>query len=108
MFSDCCAIYQTPASGFGLKSADQALRAPHARPLSSLEISYSIAREIPAVLSLAGCGRRGTSFFLAAIWSNLPGFTRYRGTRRSISAMRAGPEGTRSATATQTKDHDGT
>src|SRR5262245_35925382 len=49
MFSDCCAIRQTPASRFGLKSADQALRAPHARPLSSLEKSYSIAREMPAV-----------------------------------------------------------
>jgi hypothetical protein len=31
----------------------------------------------------------------------LPGFTRYNGTRGSISAMPAGPEGTRSATATQ-------
>jgi hypothetical protein len=31
----------------------------------------------------------------------LPGFTRYGGTRVSISAMPAGPEGTRSATATQ-------
>src|SRR5205807_1177211 len=49
MFSDCCTICQTPASGFGLKSADQALRAPRARPLSGLEKSYSIAREMPAV-----------------------------------------------------------
>src|SRR6266550_1187064 len=49
MFSDCCTICQTPASGFGLKSADQALRAPRAGPLSSLEKSYSIAREMPAV-----------------------------------------------------------
>src|SRR6516225_11620863 len=49
MFSDCCTICQTPASGFGLKSADQALRAPHARPLCSLEKSYSTAREMPAV-----------------------------------------------------------
>src|SRR3954467_7754979 len=39
MFSDCCTVYQTPATGlgFGLNSADQALRAPHARPLPSLE-----------------------------------------------------------------------
>jgi len=35
-------------SGFGLKSADQALRAPHARPLSSLEKSYANAREMSA------------------------------------------------------------
>ncbi|WP_247434179.1 hypothetical protein [Bradyrhizobium sp. 139] len=31
-----------------MKSADQALRAPHARPLSSLEKSYSIIGEMPA------------------------------------------------------------
>ena len=56
MFSDCCTICQTPASGVGLKSAGQALRAPHARPLSGVEKSYSIAREMPAVPCLAGYG----------------------------------------------------
>ena len=48
-FSDGCTICQTPVTRVGLKSADQALRAPYARPLSSLEKSYSIAREMPAV-----------------------------------------------------------
>jgi hypothetical protein len=47
MFSGCCTICQTPASGFVLKSADQALRAGTRAPLSSLERSYSVAQEIP-------------------------------------------------------------
>src|SRR6266566_1818184 len=88
MFSDCCTICQTPASGFGLKSADQALRAPHARPLSSLAKSYSIALEMPAVPW--SCRIRRTQILLFS--SNLERFARLyslRGTRGSISAMRA-------------------
>src|SRR5262249_3897240 len=38
-------------------------------------------------LGLAGCGGRGSSFFLAAIWSDLPHFTRY-GRRRSTRSWR--------------------
>src|SRR5262249_32895329 len=72
-FSDCCAICQTPASGFGLKSADQALRAPHARPLCSLEKSYSIAREMPAVRW--SCRIRRTRILLL-FSSNLERFAR--------------------------------
>ena len=93
-----------------MKSAGQALRAPHARPLSGLEKSYSIAREMPAVPCLAGYGGRGSSFILAAIWfagkrdrtlskastparrcarpsrsaCDLPGFTRCGGTRGEV------------------------
>ena len=72
-FSDGCTICQTPVTRVGLKSADQALRAPYARPLSSLEKSYSIAREMPAVPwsfaaaeSSARSNPRGTSATLCA------------------------------------------
>jgi hypothetical protein len=45
--------------------------------------------------------RRENDKDLVSLRQRLPGFTRYGGTRGSISAMPAGPEGTRSATATQ-------
>ena len=79
MFSDCCTIRQTPTSGFGLKSADQALRAPHARPLSSLEKSYSIAREMPA--GPWSCRIRRTRNLLL-FSSNLERFARLYSLRR--------------------------
>src|SRR5439155_14757049 len=79
MFSDCCAIRQTPASRFGLQSADQALRAPHPRPLSSLEKSYSIAREIPAIPW--SCRMRRTRNLLL-FSSNLERFARLYSLRR--------------------------
>jgi len=50
-----------------------------------LEKWYAIGREMPAVPGLAGYDGRGSSFILAAIWSDLLGFTRYGGTRGSIN-----------------------
>ena len=65
--------------GVGLKSADQALRAPHARPLSSLEKSYSIAREMPAVPW--SCRIRRTRILLL-FSTNLERFARLYSLRR--------------------------